>query len=95
MPNNQFQPPPQPYSLQEIALRILSDCDYAQFIHEQVLLARQGDADARSIVDANFQPQTSELNALHIPPENQGAFALCTCPKTNLIDFAGFIQTGH
>lgn len=97
MPNNQFSDPPQPYSLQEITLRILSDCNYAQFIHQQVDLARQGNADAIRTVDANFQPQAAELDALRIPSGDQDAFARCTDPKTHLIAFAGYVgnQTVH
>ena len=55
-----FPNPPQPYSLQQIILKILNDCEYAQFIHEQVDQARHGNADAISTVDANFQPQATD-----------------------------------
>jgi hypothetical protein len=95
MPNNQYPDPPQPYSLQQITLKILSDCDYAQFIHDQVAQARNGDSEAIRTVDANFQPQTAELDALHIPAPDQPAYARCTDPKTHLIAFVGYVQTVH
>jgi hypothetical protein len=92
---NQFPNPPQPYSLQQITEKIVTDCDYAQFIHNQVSLARGGDANAKATVDANFQPQAAELDALGIPAQDQPDYARCTDPKTHLIDFAGFVQTAH
>lgn len=95
MANNQYPDPSQPYSLEQITLRMLSDCDYAQFIHEQVTLARDGDSEAIRTVDANFQPPATELDALRIPEGDQAAYARCTDPKTHLIAFAGYIQTAH
>lgn len=95
MPDNQFPDPPQPYSLQQITLRILSDCAYAQFIHDQIALARQGNSAAIATVDANFQPQTAELNALGIPASDHPAYARCTDPKTHLIAFVGYVDTVH
>jgi hypothetical protein len=97
MPINQFQDPPQPYSLQQITQKILTDCDYALFIHNKVLLARGGDANAKARVDANFEAQPAELDALGIPEQEQPLYARCTDPKTTLIAFAGFFanQTAH
>ena len=35
------------------------------------------------------------LDALGIPEQNQAAYARCTDPKTTLIAFVGYVQTGH
>jgi hypothetical protein len=88
---NQFTNPSEPYSLQQIVAKILSDGDYAQFIQDQIIRARGGDAEAKATVDANFQPQAAELDALGIPTADQSAYARCTDTKTGLLAFAGYV----
>jgi hypothetical protein len=90
---NPFPNPPQPYSLEQIIAKILSDSDYAQFIQDQIIRARGGDAEAQATVDANFEPQTAELDALGIPTTDQSIYARCTDTKTALLAVAAYVQT--
>ena len=87
MANNQYPNPPQPYSLKEIVQRMYADCGYARFIQDQISKARAGDPAAKQTVDANFQAQKTELDALGIPAQDQSAYAACTDPKTRLLAF--------
>jgi hypothetical protein len=84
MANNQYPNPLKPYSLKETVQRMYADCGYAQFIRDQISKALAGDLAAKQTVDANFQPLTTELDALGIPTQNQAAFLRCTDPKTRL-----------
>jgi hypothetical protein len=64
-----------------------ADCGYAQFMRDQIAKARAGDPGAIKTVDANFKPDPTELDNLGIPKADQGNYALCTDPKTRLLDF--------
>ena len=87
MANNQYPNPAKPYLLKEIVTKMYDDCGYAQFIRDQIAKARAGDPAAKKTVDAQFQADPTELDALGIPKQDQSAYALCTDPKTRLLDF--------
>ena len=87
MANNQYPNPPKQYLLKEIVSKMYDDCGYAQFIRDQIAKARAGDPAAKKTVDAQFQADPTELDALGIPKTAQSDFAACTDPKTRLLDF--------
>lgn len=91
MPIKDFPDPPQPHPLKEIVKMILTDPNYgsayAQFIHDKACRARAGDSVAANRVKAHFQPDSTDLNNLNIPPADQNAVARCTDPRMLLIAF--------
>ena len=87
MANNHYPNPSKPYMLKAIVQKMYADCGYAQFIRDQIAKAQSGDPAAKQTVDAQFQADPTELDALGIPKQDQPAYALCTDPKTRLLAF--------
>jgi hypothetical protein len=90
-PVNRYPPPAEPYSLKEIVKKITSDPGYANFIHDKVRAARNGDAKAAEVVEAHFEPGTSELMAFGLSSDEATTVKKCTDPRTHLIDFAYYV----
>jgi hypothetical protein len=91
MAENDYPAPATPRGLKEMVALIKSDKGYADFIHEKVKEARNGDAAAKAVVKAHFFPQTEELTDLQLSTEQATALQRCTDPRTHLVDFAYYV----
>ncbi len=83
--------PNKPYSFQEAVDIILDDADFAEFIHGEILKARDGNQIAADTVSEYFRPLPEELKALKLPQElldqKDVNSKLCTTGHM-LLDFA-------
>jgi hypothetical protein len=90
-----FSKPKKPRSLKETIKKILTDPEFAKFIHSQILKARQGDQEAANVLFAYYRPQPEELKALKLPRElldhKDVGSDLCTTGFM-LIDFAMYCR---
>jgi hypothetical protein len=64
-----FPRPKKPLSFQEVVDQILKDKDFANFIHDLVLKARDGNQYASDTVSEYFKPLPEELKKLKLPPD--------------------------
>ncbi|MBA2585280.1 MAG: hypothetical protein H0U99_02205 [Chthoniobacterales bacterium] len=86
--SSEFPKPAKPLSFKQVVDKILEEPDYAEFIHNEVLKARDGDTEAGKKVAAHFKPLPDELKRLKLPPDF-GDDDRCTNNTTHyLIDFA-------
>lgn len=88
--------PATPLSFKQVVAKILSDADYAKFIHGEVVKARKGDAAAMKNVNAHFKMLPEELKNLSLPP-NFGSCSNCTETNTTLfvLEFATPAKVWH
>ena len=91
MPDDLSTAPSSPYTLKEFAKRITHDPGYAMFIHDKVREARNGDASAAAVLQAHFEPSTSDLTAFGLSEEQATAATKCTDPRTHLVDFICYV----
>jgi hypothetical protein len=86
-----FPKPKKPLSFKAVVKKILTEPDFAKFIHSEVLKARGGDQAAADLVGEYFRPLPEELTALKLPRElldhTDVDDDLCTTGHM-LIDFA-------
>lgn len=91
MPNDEFPTPTRPYSLKEMVKKIKSDPAYADFIHKKVSEARKGNEKAIELVQAHFEPETSELTSFGLTDQQANDLKRCTDPRTHLVDFVYYV----
>ena len=89
----EFRKPTKPHSLKRMVKKILTDPDYALFIHRNVLNARYGDAEAVRRLRAHFKPERAELSALNMKASDFKEIA--SCPDTSLFVLLDFAAVHH
>jgi len=86
-----FPRPSKPRSFKKFVKKIITDPDFAKFVHGQLRKARKGDAAAAATLAAHFHPQPSELSALNLT-ESSPARCHNTNPTTlNIIGFVAHV----
>ena len=91
MAENDFPAPPAPRTLKEMVKQIKDHPDYAEFFHDLVKAARNGDKKAQDQVKKHFEPHTGELTDFQLSESEAVALKRCTDPRTHLADFAYYV----
>lgn len=94
-----YYPPEAPHSAEDIYQKIRDDAGYAQFIRDQLDIARTAESEeerraAVDVLDSHFALSTNELNLLQLPQQSSTARCACTNTRTTffLLDFATATQ---